>query len=100
MEVGDWDHQMSAEEYNVVEISSHYKITPRFIDIHINVVNGGDTMDATKDALDIMNGIHLEGPFINPIRAGAQAVQHIMNPSLENFLKWQGSGPINASLKQ
>jgi len=33
-------------------------------------------------------GIHLEGPFINPIRKGAQPEQFILNPDIEQFEKW------------
>jgi N-acetylglucosamine-6-phosphate deacetylase len=34
-------------------------------------------------------GIHLEGPFINQSRAGAQPVHHIVKPNVEQFKKWQ-----------
>ncbi|MBM7622129.1 N-acetylglucosamine-6-phosphate deacetylase [Bacillus tianshenii] len=34
-------------------------------------------------------GIHLEGPFISPKRAGAQPVAHIMEPDKDTFMKWQ-----------
>lgn len=34
-------------------------------------------------------GIHLEGPFVNKMRAGAQPLQHIVEPNLELFQKWQ-----------
>ena len=34
-------------------------------------------------------GIHLEGPFILPSKAGAQPVQYIMLPSEETFQRWQ-----------
>lgn len=33
-------------------------------------------------------GVHLEGPFVNQKRAGAQPVQHIVNSNLELFKKW------------
>ncbi|MCZ2258534.1 N-acetylglucosamine-6-phosphate deacetylase [Sporosarcina sp. G11-34] len=36
-----------------------------------------------------MIGIHLEGPFISPIRAGAQPIEHIVSPSVSLFKKWQ-----------
>ncbi|HEX7065277.1 MAG TPA: N-acetylglucosamine-6-phosphate deacetylase [Bacillales bacterium] len=36
-----------------------------------------------------MLGIHLEGPFLSPKRAGAQPVNHIIDPDLERFRKWQ-----------
>ena len=34
-------------------------------------------------------GIHLEGPFISKKRAGAQPLEHIIEPNLELFRKWQ-----------
>ncbi|WP_017726075.1 N-acetylglucosamine-6-phosphate deacetylase [Halalkalibacterium ligniniphilum] len=34
-------------------------------------------------------GIHLEGPFISAKRAGAQPPDHIKNPDLQLFKKWQ-----------
>ncbi|KYG27616.1 N-acetylglucosamine-6-phosphate deacetylase [Alkalihalobacillus trypoxylicola] len=33
-------------------------------------------------------GIHLEGPFINSKRAGAQPINHIKVPSLQTFVNW------------
>lgn len=34
-------------------------------------------------------GIHLEGPFVNGKRAGAQPLEYIVDPNLEVFKKWQ-----------
>lgn len=34
-------------------------------------------------------GIHLEGPFVNPKKAGAQPVQYIIDPNVELFKKWE-----------
>jgi N-acetylglucosamine-6-phosphate deacetylase len=34
-------------------------------------------------------GIHLEGPFINEKRAGAQPVEHILAPNIDLFKRWQ-----------
>ena len=34
-------------------------------------------------------GLHLEGPFINRKMAGAQPVNHIINPEIALFKKWQ-----------
>ncbi|WP_191562065.1 N-acetylglucosamine-6-phosphate deacetylase [Metabacillus idriensis] len=55
--------------------------------------------DALKNAADYIArennegaevlGIHLEGPFLNPKRAGAQAPGNIIEPSIEIFNKWR-----------
>ncbi|GLB59817.1 N-acetylglucosamine-6-phosphate deacetylase [Cytobacillus sp. NCCP-133] len=34
-------------------------------------------------------GIHLEGPFINESKAGAQPRNHILDPDIELFKRWQ-----------
>lgn len=34
-------------------------------------------------------GIHLEGPFVNKNKAGAQPVKYIIEPNVELFKKWQ-----------
>lgn len=34
-------------------------------------------------------GIHLEGPFINPLKKGAQPLQYITKPNIELFNNWQ-----------
>ena len=36
-----------------------------------------------------MVGIHLEGPFIEKSKKGAQPLEYIMEPNLEQFEKWQ-----------
>ena len=35
-----------------------------------------------------MVGIHLEGPFVNRLRAGAQPKQYIQQPNIQLFKKW------------
>ncbi|MFK9095089.1 N-acetylglucosamine-6-phosphate deacetylase [Bacillus salipaludis] len=34
-------------------------------------------------------GLHLEGPFVNAKKAGAQPIQHIVDPDLALFKEWQ-----------
>jgi N-acetylglucosamine-6-phosphate deacetylase len=34
-------------------------------------------------------GVHLEGPFVNKEKAGAQPIQYIIKPQVELFEKWQ-----------
>lgn len=135
VEVGSMDELTDEDSFELIELSPEYKAVPGFIDVHIHGVNGADTMDATKDALETMTvalpqegttsflattitqndeaiekalvnagdyihnhqttgkaeilGIHLEGPFVNAKRAGAQPINHIIDPSLELFKSWQ-----------
>ncbi|HEU5139267.1 MAG TPA: N-acetylglucosamine-6-phosphate deacetylase [Bacillales bacterium] len=50
---------------------------------------GNYWQDQSNSGCAEMLGIHLEGPFISPDRAGAQPVDHIMAPDSEQFRKWQ-----------
>ncbi len=134
-EFGTADQLGDVEGFEVIEVPSHFNVVPGFIDVHIHGVNGADTMDATKEALDTMVtalpkegttgflattitqeakqielaiknageyienqslqgkaeilGIHLEGPFVNSKKAGAQPIQYIIDPDLELFKRWQ-----------
>jgi N-acetylglucosamine-6-phosphate deacetylase len=135
VEIGSIEKLKNDDEYEVLELPGQYKAIPGLIDVHIHGVNGADTMDATKEALDTMVkalpkegttsflattmtqegnqienallnagqyivgqqpigkaeilGIHLEGPFVNAKRAGAQPIQHIIDPDLALFKEWQ-----------
>lgn len=135
MELGKVDQLADTTGYEVIEVPADYYVVPGFIDVHIHGVNGADTMDATKEALETMAaalpregttsflattitqeptqiekaiknageyienqeaqgkaeilGIHLEGPFVNAKRAGAQPIQYIIDPDLALFKKWQ-----------
>ncbi|OIK09741.1 N-acetylglucosamine-6-phosphate deacetylase [Bacillus sp. MUM 116] len=143
-ELGVIDEQLNTNEYETIELSSHYKAIPGFIDVHIHGVNGADVMDATPEALKNMAetlpkegttsflattmtqdkteiekalinagnyietqstqesaevlGIHLEGPFVNKKRAGAQPLEHIIDPNLSLFKKWQELSKGNIKL--
>jgi N-acetylglucosamine-6-phosphate deacetylase len=43
-------------------------------------------------------GIHLEGPFVNAKRAGAQPLDHIIDPNLEIFKRWHSLSKENIKL--
>jgi len=135
IEIGSSSELLSKENYKVIELPAQFSAVPGFIDVHIHGAAGADTMDATKEALDIMAaalpkegttsflattmtqegkqienalinagnyikeehdpgkseilGIHLEGPFVNSKMAGAQPIQHIIDPDLALLEKWQ-----------
>src|SRR4051812_34361251 len=54
LELGTLDELSNVEDFDVIEVPSYFKAVPGFIDMHIHGVNGADTMDATKEALEIM----------------------------------------------
>ncbi|WML38546.1 N-acetylglucosamine-6-phosphate deacetylase [Neobacillus sp. OS1-2] len=134
-ELGTLEELVQDEDHDVIEVPAHFRAVPGFIDVHIHGVNGADTMDGTKEALDTMVaalpkegttsflattmtqegkqiekalenageymetqpahgkaeilGLHLEGPFVNANKAGAQPIQHIVDPNLPLFKEWQ-----------
>ncbi|MEH7483921.1 N-acetylglucosamine-6-phosphate deacetylase [Neobacillus drentensis] len=144
VEIGSMGELEKENEFEIIELPGHYKAIPGLIDVHIHGVNGADTMDATKEALDIMVtalpkegttsflattmtqegkqienalinagqyieeqqsigkaeilGLHLEGPFVNSKRAGAQPIQHIIDPDIALFQKWQNLTSGNIKL--
>ncbi|WP_042143087.1 N-acetylglucosamine-6-phosphate deacetylase [Paucisalibacillus sp. EB02] len=44
----------------------------------------------SKEGYAEIIGIHLEGPFIEPNKKGAQPLEHIRKPDIELFDRWQG----------
>ncbi|EKN62475.1 N-acetylglucosamine-6-phosphate deacetylase [Neobacillus bataviensis LMG 21833] len=134
-EFGTLEELVHEENFKVMEVPAQFHAVPGFIDVHIHGVNGADTMDGTKEALDtivaalpkegttsflattmtqegkqiekaLLNageyietqpaygkaeilGLHLEGPFVNAKKAGAQPIQHIVDPNLPLFKEWQ-----------
>ncbi|KHD86404.1 N-acetylglucosamine-6-phosphate deacetylase [Bacillus ginsengihumi] len=50
---------------------------------------------AKETGKTIIEGIHLEGPFISKLRAGAQPLQYIQAPDIQQFMKWyEASGEL------
>lgn len=52
--IGTIDKLPKSEDYHVINLPSNYRIIPGMIDIHIHGANGADTMDATKESLDVI----------------------------------------------
>ena len=63
------------------------------------VSNVGSFMEnSTKGDQAEVLGIHLEGPFISPQKVGAQPVEHVISPSIEQFQQWQSESLNNIKL--
>ncbi|WP_160725906.1 N-acetylglucosamine-6-phosphate deacetylase [Bacillus sp. USDA818B3_A] len=54
VEVGKTEELTFEEAVEVVDFPSNFKAIPGYIDVHIHGVNGADTMDGTKEALETM----------------------------------------------
>lgn len=53
------------------------------------LLNAGEYIEnQTQEHAEIV-GIHLEGPFISPVRKGAQPEEHIVDPDVTLFKRWQ-----------
>ncbi|MFF2501473.1 N-acetylglucosamine-6-phosphate deacetylase [Peribacillus sp. NPDC058075] len=53
------------------------------------LLNAGKYIEnQTQEHAEII-GIHLEGPFISPVRKGAQPEEHIVDPDVTLFKRWQ-----------
>lgn len=66
-------------------------ITQDSIEIETALENANQYMQKMENGAPSseMLGIHLEGPFISPKRAGAQPLAHIKEPDTTTFIKWQ-----------
>lgn len=58
------------------------------VDVIEAALKNVSTFVPNEDEAEIL-GIHVEGPYISKKWAGAQPVEHIIEPSIEQFLKWQ-----------
>lgn len=58
------------------------------------LINGGNFFRQQKQGARLL-GVHLEGPFLSPVRCGAQAKEYLLLPDLSLFQRWQAlSGDI------
>lgn len=66
-------------------------ITQKHENIEKALINAADYRQKhNKSGQAEVLGVHLEGPFINSKRKGAQPEEFILNPDIELFKKWQG----------
>ena len=56
---------------------------------HSNIQNALSALKEAKELGGHFEYIHLEGPFVNKKRAGAQPLEYIVNPDVDLFKKWQ-----------
>ncbi|PEJ56220.1 N-acetylglucosamine-6-phosphate deacetylase [Bacillus sp. AFS002410] len=54
-----------------------------------NIENALKSLKEAKELGAHFEYIHLEGPFVNKNKAGAQPLEYIINPDVELFKKWQ-----------
>jgi N-acetylglucosamine-6-phosphate deacetylase len=74
-------------------------MTQSSTEIEKALTNAGDYIkeQQARGKAEIL-GIHLEGPFVNAKRAGAQPLDHIIDPNLEVFKRWHSLSKENIKL--
>jgi N-acetylglucosamine-6-phosphate deacetylase len=74
-------------------------MTQSSTEIEKALTNAGDYIkeQQARGKAEIL-GIHLEGPFVNAKRAGAQPLDHIIDPNLEIFKRWHSLSKENIKL--
>ncbi|WP_026574371.1 N-acetylglucosamine-6-phosphate deacetylase [Bacillus sp. UNC438CL73TsuS30] len=74
-------------------------MTQEKAEIENALINAGNFIEtqSIEGSAEIL-GIHLEGPFVNKKRAGAQPIEHIIDPDLSLFKKWQDLSKGNIKL--
>ncbi|WP_067730202.1 N-acetylglucosamine-6-phosphate deacetylase [Oceanobacillus damuensis] len=59
--------------------------SPENIDVALKNISAYESKPAQADLI----GVHLEGPFVEKSKAGAQPEKYIIEPDLEKFKRWQ-----------
>ncbi|MFD3448263.1 N-acetylglucosamine-6-phosphate deacetylase [Microbacteriaceae bacterium 4G12] len=74
-------------------------ITQEASEVERAIANAGEYIkkQSSQGKAEIL-GIHLEGPFVNKKMAGAQPIEHIIDPDLALFKKWQETALGNIRL--
>jgi N-acetylglucosamine-6-phosphate deacetylase len=73
-------------------------ITQELASIEKALKNAGEYIVHQQDGIAEVLGIHLEGPFINKKKAGAQPLESIIPGDIELFDQWQSLSGNNISL--